>query len=334
MPLKVSSTFSHESVGKYGDPRLRRRVLTLLMQEGSVTRTRLAQALNVSRMTADRISEHLISEGLLTEKHGPDPLNGRVSHLLLLPHDPPLLLVDLHRDAPDMSVYFYDGLRVSFLTTLYHQTCELESNMAQLCEMAAVQWPQSKDAPRCCLLREAESGSAFLPTEHPHISEEEAISHALRHQTALSDKLSLLHLEMHHQLTATLYVREHIHAPWFSPAGGKTFFEIPPHTTAKLERVYDYIASVLSDYASYLSPEAVVVDIPPRLPRPSLSKEHDRCTYLPAAGLPLKALKPETRAAEALLGSTTAQVFINHTPIPLWVSGVVILRRTDRWIKC
>ncbi len=309
---------------KYTHPILRRTILSLVTREGQVTRYRLAEVLGVSRMTADRISEQLVAEGLLTEIKGPDPIHGRISRLLTLSPDPRLLLMDVDPHEPLMHAYCYEAQRLRKLTLEFHLTKDTAENESVLRRGAELLWSLPPQTMWLHLSRGRD--------HHPYwIGECEALAHALFYHPKLMEKRSVLCLRWGTELHGALYVREQTEDLWFVPSGGCFSRPLPPVPQDNEQATLQSITPLIASNQALVTPDAILVERDHTILREKSSHE---IPYhpLPSSGVTIKALSGLPQDKQAIHEAVNAEVLMVSDPVPLWVSGAIYRQRELRWL--
>lgn len=311
----------------YAHPPLRRAILGLITREGTVTRGRLAEALGVSRMTADRISAQLLAEGLLTELKGPDPIHGRFSRLLTLSPDPRLLLMDVDPHEPLMHAYGYESQHIRKLTLDHHLTKDISENELILRRGAEILWSLPPHAAWLHLLRRHDRPSSVtLPQV---VSEPEALAHVLFYHPKLAGKRSVLYLRWGAELHGALYVREQTDDPWFVPNGGCFVRPLSHLSHDREQAMLQSIAPLISSYQALITPDVILLERDHAVHRESASYEITRHP-LPSSGVAIRSWTAQDEGDAR--GALSAEVLIASDPIPLWVSGAIYKQREHRWL--
>lgn len=315
---------------KYDNPSQRRRLLHLLEAEEAVTRMRMAEVLGISRMTAHRMAEQFISQGLMAEIIGRDPISGRKSHLLTPAPEPPLLLLDVWEEAPSMKAYLYDGGKIRQIHADYRLTTDVVGNELTLCELAKSWWYLSHDT-TCVVLRRHDGSArlASLPFKDMYVLHEDvAIAHALDLHLTPKPYRSLLHLRTDPHISAALYVRAQHDAPWFVPSGALLTF-LPLHTTEPSSTDAEQISGFIKTYCQYINPDVILWEdnVPYAARGRSAFDEPFSCGH--------KLLLAETDSqVTAILRQADLHlpVLIYKRKFPLWVTGAISLRREMLWL--
>ncbi len=327
--MKHSSISPPISPTKYDDPARCLRLLHLLETEEAVTRTRMGDALGISRMTAHRIAEQFISRGLMAERIGQDPISGRRSHLLTLAPEPPLLLLEVWAEKPWMTAYLYNGEKITQLRADYRLTTNVEGNVLTLCDLAKAWWHLSHDTVSVVLYRQGGTPRFDLrPFKEMYaIREDVAIAHTLNLHPALGGYHSLLHLRLDHHSSGALYVRACQGTPWFLPSGAQLTAAFP-YATEPADLNHRDVSDFLKAYCQCIRPDVILWEDSEPRPRHgngSLGEE-----TIPSYGLKLSPLEKDSEAA-ALFREAHLPVLTCKRNFPLWVAGAVSLRREMLW---
>lgn len=308
---------------KYSHSSLRLPILHLLEAEGKVTRNRLAEVLSVSRMTATRIAEQLLKEGYLAEVAGHDPISGRMSRLLRLSPEPPILLLDVWEESPYMTAYVCEHFHISSLSFEYRFTADTTGNKLFLAHTART---------LCRLTAETICMELFHPPKHPDtpctlpfsdhrtVKETDAIARALCHQPELLGHRTLLHLRASSAETGVLYVRQTSETPWFAPGG--CHISDPSLFPASSDGL-NALSSLLTQYCRFFQPDVI------------LWEEAQAPVSAPSAlGIKLAPLSPDHPLSEVLHSvAPHTELTVLKSKIPLWVTGAVAQLREERWLK-
>ena len=316
---------SPSAATKYDHPVIRGHILRLLEIQGTVTRLRMGEALGVSRMTAHRVAERLITEGLIVERQGIDPVSGRQSHLLALTPTPPLLLLDLGDNASTMTAYLCDAEKIKHLQTDYRLTTDIVGNELTLCDLAGRFW-HLPDTVACVALRTGNTSPRAVtpPFQNMYtVSKETALAHALTLHPVLASYRSLLYLSSHPKGAGALYVRETPDMPWFVPSGGllscdEDIFIHPSET-----------ADFLTTYCQCIRPDVILwEDTPPSILRGNRLGDE----LMPFGEIKLSPPQRNTRVADILKKvHTHIPSLICDRKTPLAVMGAIGLWQEMLW---
>lgn len=255
--MSSPSTVTHKSLSV----ETRQNLLALLEREGQITRTRMAECLSVSRMTADRLVDQLLFLGLVSECHGNDPHTGRKSHLVTLAPTPPCLLLEVDEDKPYMTAYSYGDECVRGFHAEYRFMYSRIGNARHLRDMARALWRFPDHVP-CLLLQPSGTDDRRLLEESGlvGVDEADAIAAYLSGQPSLSTYRSLLHLRMGVWLFATLYVRHPREDLWFSPTEPQIFNLPDMEERADESDDTSTLLSYLSAYPSCFSADTILME--------------------------------------------------------------------------
>ncbi|MBE6585144.1 MAG: winged helix-turn-helix transcriptional regulator [Ruminococcaceae bacterium] len=308
----------------YASPSLRFRLLRLLEAEGFISQKYAAEALGISRMTANRFLTQLTDEGLLKKKHGADPISGRRCDLWHMVQDPPLLMTDLHASEKRMAAFYAIGNTVHSIHPEYRYVSDDTENLSKLMSTIEFLWPKSSQALHIQLAHDIAFSS-----KKTCIFERDAIAHALCHIKNVDSFCSLLYVSIRNGISGQLYVRRTPRNSWFSPTGChfvKSLDDLPSDQTKNtIERLMPFLQA----YTELLIPEIILldtycVDLSVRsnisvhsLPHICLSENHS---------LELSNSTNSTRLSPCFM--------LNKVSLPLWVFGVMAWQRELRWGCC
>lgn len=305
---------------KYTHVPMRVTLLRLLEAEGCVTRYRMADALGVSRMTAQRISEQLLSEGLIMEVKGHDPVSGRMSRLLTLTPDPDLLLLDARPESPTMTAYHYQNRSVSLITADYRLTLDLAGNFQHLDRLARPYGHLEEEVPRICLRHTAPSPTT-VPLPFREITEEAAVAQVLNGHPLLCRDRTLLHLKIGAPSADRTFVRQCETDPWFSPFGSSRADLFSAEALPDRQAITAYLA----DYVALVQPDVILLE------HPLTAKDRHAKTASLRQLVGYPTLSP---VEDDLLPSfpSHGRLLRYEGLVPLWVWGAVSLQRMARWL--
>lgn len=198
-------------------------LFSLLERKRALSYECLTQALGVSRMTAYRIAEALVSKGLLTLRHDTDPLTHRRMKLLTLPRTTPCLILDMQHSVNEMRGYYCNGTWIESVTCTYHHAYGQENgillNAGKLTETATLLWQDAASARQITWSHQPDRPVASLSNSGICPAKKDALLYALTHHPDLWDKTSVLFLRMGDIPYGMYLERPSAHLPWLSVQG-------------------------------------------------------------------------------------------------------------------
>ncbi len=198
-------------------------VFDLLERERAVSYERLAEVLDVSRMTAYRTCQVLLEERKIKERHGTDPQTGRRMKLIAFPNAPQILMMDMQHDPFDMRAYYCDGVSLTGVSCAYHPAYGQENNTMlnteRLLEMATLVWPDAPLAHRIIWGEDLPRATGAHPSLTLCPKKEEALFYAITHHPDLVGKSSVLFLRMGPTPYGIYVERQSPAHPWHPPIG-------------------------------------------------------------------------------------------------------------------
>lgn len=303
---------------RHAHPRkaLRERILSLMERESAVTRQRLGEALGVSVMTARRIADDLLSEGLLEDRVDISPYTQRRTHFLRLSPEPTLLLLDAHPSCGQMNAYRAKDGEIDSLSAEYRCEYTLEENLRVLEAYALAAWPQDGASKRIYLTYE-DSLPLIDACQEKYMTADiqNAIRQSLRYHRDTRDKTAVLYLHFAASPRLYAYVRESADAPWFTPQGAQrldTAFSLfwkskggsMAASSARKELVFEFFDRC----CLLLAPDLILI-------------KEDSGTLLSSSGEP-----------SAPKCDLSAPIVFDPSTIPLHVDGAIRLHRRMRWL--
>ena len=321
--MSVSS--NKPSKGKCVTPRQRRVILKQLIDESAATKKRLAEMLGVSRMTATRIAEQLLAEGLLQTKHTTDPISGRKSWVLTLADEPPLLLLDIDPNELSMSAYYFENHQLRQIRVPYRVSLNETDNQNILECMARQLWHNiNKRPPRVVRYGDAHDSSHSDGQGIPTVNKSFAVSCGLSYFPKLSDERTVLHLQAGTAITTTLYVRETTDDPWFAVKGGQVTRYSAIDLSDNPTRICRDLLQLTENFHTFLTPDILLIELP---------QKYDMKPVPVSAMYKLLPIELPQDIMSSNHNKTRPQICLLRNGCPLWVLGVWDMLREERWTK-
>ena len=316
----MASTYITPNHRKYVTPRQRSAILLLLAREGAATQKRLSEVLGSSRMTATRMADQLLSEGLLQAKHASDPVTGRKSLVYIPAEEAPLLLLCADCNELTMSALYCDGTRWQGIRVPYRFSLDVAENQAALYRAAKQMWPQIEE-PSVRVIHCGHTDNTSLPAGHTmlEVSKTFAAACGLYYFPELADLRTVLHIQADTTVSVTLFVRETTDDPWFAVREGPAICDMAVDPTQTPEQICSGLRASLKNLCAFITPDVVILELPQAYDGKPVS--HTTLHKLLPINLPSD--NPNAHPMICLLRNGS----------PLWAIGLWDMLREERWTE-